>query len=44
MVETIAAIPVDDLIKSAGRQRAVLGQRASSLADRMGEIMEGLSR
>ena len=32
------------LIDGAGRQRAVLGQRASGLADRMGAIMEGLDQ
>lgn len=44
MIDAIEAVPVADLIASAGRQRAVLGQRASGLADRMSEIMEGLGR
>ena len=38
------AIPADYLIVGAGRQRAVLGQLASSLAERLDEIMEGLER
>jgi len=32
------------LIDGAGRQRAVLGQRASGIADRMSTIMEGLDQ
>lgn len=43
LVEQIEAVPVDDLV-SSGRMRAVVGQRASGLADRMAEIMERLNR
>jgi hypothetical protein len=44
MADNVVALPIDDLITSAGRQRAVLGQRASGLADFVGNIMERLDR
>ena len=44
LVDDIESLTVSDLILSAGRKRAVLGQRASGLADRMGEIMEALDK
>ncbi|MHA6687026.1 ParB/RepB/Spo0J family partition protein [Mesorhizobium sp. A556] len=44
MTDSIVTVPIDDLIRSAGRQRAVLGQRASGLADRMSAIMEALDK
>ena len=40
--DTIEGLDVRALIEGAGRQRSVLGQRASGLADRMTEILEGL--
>ena len=43
-VDWMLAIPAHHLIVGAGRQRAVLGQLASSLAERLDEIMEGLDR
>lgn len=43
LVDEIETVPVDDLV-SSGRMRAVVGQRASGLADRMAEIMERLNR
>ncbi|MGX5801430.1 ParB/RepB/Spo0J family partition protein [Bradyrhizobium sp. Arg314] len=42
IVDAIEALSIADLIVSAGRQRAVLGQRASGLADFMSKIMEAL--
>jgi hypothetical protein len=42
MADSLVAVPIDALIASAGRQRAILGQRASGLAQRMAEIMERL--
>jgi ParB/RepB/Spo0J family partition protein len=44
LVDRLEALPVAAVIAGSGRQRSVLGQRASGLADRMSEIMEGLSR
>lgn len=41
-VDLIEAMDPDALITAAGRQRAVLGQRASGLADRLSQIMERL--
>jgi hypothetical protein len=43
-VDWMLATPARHLIVGAGRQRAVLGQLASSLAERLDEIMEGLDR
>lgn len=40
--DVIDAVEPSALIASAGRQRAVLGQRASSLADHLTRIVEGL--
>jgi len=42
IADEIEAMPVAALIDGASRQRAVLGQRASGLADRMASIMEGV--
>lgn len=42
LVDGIEALDPDVLVVAAGRQRAVLGQRASGLADRMSQIMERL--
>lgn len=44
LVEEIEALPIPELLHAAGRQRSVLGQRASGLADRMGQIMEALEQ
>lgn len=44
LVGEIEAMPIPDLLQAAGRQRSVLGQRASGLADRMNEIMEALDQ
>jgi ParB/RepB/Spo0J family partition protein len=44
LVDRLEALPIAALIADSGRHRAVLGQRASGLAERMGEIMEGLSQ
>ena len=44
LCDQMEALSISDLIASSGRQRAVLGQRASGLADRMSEILEGLDR
>ena len=41
--EKLEALPVAALIAGSGRKRATLGQRASSFAERMGEILEGLA-
>lgn len=43
LVDEIEALKLADLVVGAGRKRAVLGQRASSLADRMSEIMEAIA-
>ena len=40
--DTIEGLDVRTLIEGAARQRSVLGQRASGIADRMAEILEGL--
>ncbi|MGP2491078.1 ParB/RepB/Spo0J family partition protein [Mesorhizobium sp. PUT5] len=42
LVDEIEALPIPELLHAAGRQRSVLGQRASGLADRMSRIMEAL--
>lgn len=42
--DVIEALPIPDLISASGRQRSVLGQRASGLADRMIEIVERLDQ
>lgn len=39
LVDEIETLPVADLVAAAGARRAVLNHRASSLADRMDEIM-----
>lgn len=44
LVGEIEALPIPELLHAAGRQRSVLGQRASGLADRMSEIMEALDQ
>ena len=44
LCDQIEGLSTADLIAGSGRQRAVLGQRASCLADRMSEILEGLDR
>ncbi|UVK43278.1 ParB N-terminal domain-containing protein [Mesorhizobium sp. AR07] len=44
LVDEIEAFSIPDLITGADRKRAVLGQRASGLADRMSAIMEGLDQ
>lgn len=44
LVGEIEAMPIPELLHDAGRQRSVLGQRASGLADRMSEIMEALDQ
>lgn len=44
LVDEIEALSVPDVIAGADRKRAVLGQRASGLADRMSAIMEGLDQ
>jgi hypothetical protein len=44
LVDEIEALPIPELLQAAGRQRSVLGQRASGLADRMGKIMEALDQ
>lgn len=44
LVDEIEALPIPELLIAAGRQRSVLGQRASGLADRMGKIMEALDQ
>ena len=43
LADEMATLPIGEIIASAGKQRSVLGQRASSLADMMSNIMEGLS-
>jgi ParB-like chromosome segregation protein Spo0J len=43
-IDRIEAIPLTDVIAGSGRQRAVLGQRASGLIDRMTELMERLDQ
>ncbi len=43
LADEIEALKLADLVVSAGRQRAVLGQRASSLADRMSDLMEAIN-
>lgn len=42
--DVIETLPIPDLISASGRQRSVLGQRASGLADRMIEIVERLDQ
>jgi hypothetical protein len=44
LVDEIEALAIADLIAGADRKRAVLGQRASGLADLMSAIMEGLDQ
>ncbi|SFJ61514.1 ParB/RepB/Spo0J family partition protein [Aerobium aerolatum] len=44
LADEIEALPIPELLHAAGRQRSVLGQRASGLADRMSEIMEALDQ
>ena len=44
LVDEIEALAITDLLHAAGRQRSVLGQRASGLGDRMNEIMEALDQ
>lgn len=44
LVDEIEGFSIPDLIAGADRKRAVLGQRASGLADRMSAIMEGLDQ
>lgn len=39
LVDEIETLPIADLVAAAGARRAVLNHRASSLADRMDEIM-----
>lgn len=39
LVDEIETLPVADLVAAAGARRAILNHRASSLADRMDEIM-----
>lgn len=41
--DAIEGLDVSALIEGAGRQRSVLGQRASGIADQMAQILEGLS-
>jgi len=43
LVDEIESLSLADLVVGAGRKRAVLGQRASSLADRMSELMEAIA-
>lgn len=43
-IDRIEAFPLTDVIAGSGRQRAVLGQRASGLIDRMTELMERLDQ
>ena len=40
--DAIEGFDVPSLIEGAGRQRSVLGQRASGIADQMAQILEGL--
>jgi hypothetical protein len=44
LADEMEALPVRSLVAGSGRQRAVLGQRASGLADFMSTIMEGLDQ
>lgn len=44
VADAMEKLDVAKIVEGAGKQRSVLGQRASGLADQMGEIMEGLSR
>ncbi len=44
LADRMETLRIADIIRASGRQRSVLGQRASGIADMMNDIMEGLNQ